>query len=184
MKPNYHPFSLPSMKIRSLTTLLAAGVLTLSACTSAPIESSSEALSSEAPSSEVEAVDTPPAETVAQETAVEAAENAAETTVIATGTFEGRSDHVVSGSVELVESGGRYFINLADDFSLDGAPDPKVGLGSDGYDPATKAGHLEFLTGASSYEVGAGIDVLAYNEVYIWCERFSVPLGLAQLQFQ
>ena len=102
-------------------------------------------------------------------------------TVLATGQFTGAGDHIVTGGVEVVEVEGNYFIQLADDFSLDNAPDPKVGLGRDGYDPETKAGELISLTGASTYQVPAGIDVEAYNEVHIWCERFSVPLGIATL---
>lgn len=103
---------------------------------------------------------------------------------VATGRFEGRSDHVVSGDVAIVESEGQYFVQLGDDFSLDDAPDPKVGLGQDGYDPKTKSGHLISFKGASSYEVPKNIDVKAYNEVYIWCEKFDVPLGVASIKFQ
>ena len=110
------------------------------------------------------------------------AEASAESNVIATGTFEGRSDHETSGKVSIVESDGKYSILLAEDFSLDGAPDPKVGLGKDGYDPSTKAGPLAALTGASAYDVPEGINIADYNEVYIWCEKFDVPLGVAKLE--
>ena len=66
--------------------------------------------------------------------------------------------------------------------SLDGAPDPRVGLGKDGqYDGNTDAGKLGNLTGAQSFTVPAGVDVSDFNEVYIWCEKFSVPLGVATL---
>ncbi|MEM9792879.1 MAG: DM13 domain-containing protein, partial [Pseudomonadota bacterium] len=36
-------------------------------------------------------------------------------------------------------------------------------------------------TGRSQYEIPSSIDVSAYNEVWIWCERFNVPLGVAKL---
>ena len=101
--------------------------------------------------------------------------------VLSTGTFEGRNEHVVTGGVEIVESGGKFVVNLGSDFSLDNAPDPKVGLGKDGYQKSTKAGALSAKTGASSYELPAGVDPADYNEVYIWCDKFDVPLGVAKL---
>ncbi|WP_432612907.1 DM13 domain-containing protein, partial [Litoreibacter halocynthiae] len=35
--------------------------------------------------------------------------------------------------------------------------------------------------GASTYKIPAGIDPDDYNEVWIWCEKFNVPLGVAKL---
>ncbi|MFK8184865.1 MAG: DM13 domain-containing protein [Phormidesmis sp.] len=112
---------------------------------------------------------------------IAASEDLAAGTIIATGTFEGKSDHITTGSVDIVERGGKYYIELGDDFSLDNAPDPKVGLGKNGYDPITQSGELRSLTGASTYELPDGLDISSYNEVYIWCEKFSVPLGVAVL---
>lgn len=164
---------------------LIGGIFVLSACNT-PSDTrgsaSPETAEPAAADTQVEQVETV---TIAPEASpTPSAEAPSTETVLATGTFEGRSDHVVTGGVDIVESDGRYLIKLAADFSLDNAPDPKVGLGNDGYDPATKAGHLKALTGASTYEVPAGINIQEYNEVYIWCERFGVPLGLAQVQRQ
>lgn len=118
----------------------------------------------------------------ASQTPVQTEPSTSEKKVIAKGTFEGKSDHETSGGVSIVESNGKYSIQLADDFSLDSAPDPKVGLGKDGYDPSTKAGHLTSLKGASAYELAEGTNIGDYNEVYIWCEKFDVPLGVAKLK--
>jgi hypothetical protein len=96
------------------------------------------------------------------------------------GTFTGASDHVTSGRVEVVVADGKATINLLDDFFFDGAPDPKVALGNNGYDASTLMGPLTSNTGASTYAVPDSIDVNAYNEVWIWCERFNVPLGVAK----
>lgn len=94
------------------------------------------------------------------------------------GTFSGLSNHVTSGTAEIAGNE----INLLDDFFFDGAPDPKVALGRDGvYDPATLMGPLTSNSGASSYTAPAGIDPADYNEVWIWCERFNVPLGVASV---
>ena len=93
------------------------------------------------------------------------------------GTFTGESDHVTSGGVEVTGN----TINLLDDFFFDGAPDPQVALGHDGYDASTLMGLLQSNTGAQSYEIPAGINADDYNEVWIWCVRFNVPLGVAHL---
>lgn len=99
-----------------------------------------------------------------------------------TGSFVGRSDHVTTGAVEVVETANGAEIRLGEDFSLDGAPDPVVGLGHDNsFDPNTIAGPLRSLTGAQTYTVPDGIDVNDYTVVYIWCEEFAVPLGSAAL---
>ncbi len=64
--------------------------------------------------------------------------SAQEMMTTASGTFEGRSNHVTSGSVKVIEEDGRTFVVLGDDFALDGGPDPRVAFGKDGeYDPAT-----------------------------------------------
>ena len=93
------------------------------------------------------------------------------------GTFRGASNHVTTGTAEV--AGNQ--VNLLADFTFDGAPDPKVALGRDGYDARTLMGRLKSNSGASSYTIPAGIDPAQYNEVWIWCERFNVPLGVAKL---
>ena len=94
------------------------------------------------------------------------------------GTFSGLSNHVTSGTAELNSDG----VQLLDDFFFDGAPDPKVALGKDGkYDPATLMGLLTSNSGSSQYALPAGINAADYNEVWIWCEQFNVPLGVASV---
>ena len=95
-----------------------------------------------------------------------------------TGKFSGRSNHVTTGKAELTSSR----VVLFSDFSLDGAPDARVGLGRNGkYDARTDLGALKNLRGKQSYRLRNGIDANAYNEVYIWCRKFNVPLGVAKL---
>ena len=93
------------------------------------------------------------------------------------GTFVGESNHVTTGTAEIAGD----TITLLDDFTFDGAPDPKVALGRDGYDASTLMGALKSNNGKQSYTVPAGINTADYNEVWIWCERFNVPLGVAKL---
>lgn len=103
--------------------------------------------------------------------------------VVASGTFKNASNHVTTGGVKVVKHYDKYMVILEDDFSLDGAPDPKVGFGKNGeYDGASKVAHLKNLNGRQVYAIPAGVDVSKYNEVYIWCEKFSVPLGVASIK--
>ena len=100
------------------------------------------------------------------------------------GTFTGASDHITTGGVKIIKTAnGGAVVILDSDFSLDGAPDPRVGFGKDGkYVAATDLGKLGNLTGVQVYIVPASVNVDDFNEVYIWCRKFSVPLGVASLK--
>ncbi len=100
---------------------------------------------------------------------------------VARGNFEGASGHVTSGGVTVEKTAEGYVVVLEDDFSFDGAPDPQLGLGRNGYDGSTRFGKLESNSGKQSYTLPAGIDASQYDEVWVWCEKFSVPLGVAKL---
>ena len=102
--------------------------------------------------------------------------------ITAAGTFEGRSNHETTGSVKVIEEGGRTFVELGADFSLDGGPDPHVAFGKDGvYNPDTLLGALLTLSGKQRYALPATMSSNDFNEVYIWCEVAGVPLGVASL---
>ena len=94
--------------------------------------------------------------------------------------FTKKNSYAVAGRVEIAKKGDGHVINLLDDFSFAGAPDPKIALGKNGYDKSTLMGLLKSNKGASSYEVPAGINPDDYNEVWIWCEKYNVPLAVAQ----
>ena len=71
---------------------------------------------------------------------------------------------------------------LAPDFSFDGAPDPKLGFGKNGYDASTQFSALRSNSGEQSYEIPASVDPEDYTEVWVWCEQYAVPLGVATLK--
>ena len=72
---------------------------------------------------------------------------------------------------------------LQGNFNFDGAPDPKVGFGTGGtYDRASQLAPLASNTGEQVYDVPAALDLTRYDEIYIWCEKYSVPLGVAPLK--
>lgn len=98
------------------------------------------------------------------------------------GEFSGRSDHVTSGNVTIQKTADGYQLVLAEDFFLDGAPDPVVALGNgETFDVANKIGKLKKKRGAQTYDLPATFTPGQFSEVYVWCERFSVPLGVASL---
>ena len=103
--------------------------------------------------------------------------------VIARGSFAGASGHATSGSVSIVRTEAGAMVVLEQDFNFDGAPDPKVGFGRDGaYDARTQLGPLSANSGRQSYPIPASVDLTKYNEIYIWCKKYAVPLGVAKLQ--
>jgi len=102
-------------------------------------------------------------------------------------------EHATSGTAQLVRlADGRYQLVLRDLSTSDG-PDLRVWL----TDQAVKAtqdgwhvfddgryvelGRLKGNRGTQVYEVPAGADVSQYRSVSIWCRRFSVSFGAAEL---
>ncbi|MEM7544769.1 MAG: DM13 domain-containing protein [Pseudomonadota bacterium] len=102
--------------------------------------------------------------------------------VTAKGTFRGENNHIVTGKAKVSNVDGHWVITLDENFSLDGAPDPKVALGNGQYVEGTILGELKSLTGKQSYVLPANLDIGDYNQVYIWCEKFTVSLGVADLE--
>lgn len=98
-------------------------------------------------------------------------------------TFTGKSDHITTGGVTITKNAdGTATVTLHEDFSLDGAPDPRVAFGKDGaYASEADLGVLQKLNGKQTYTVPASVNIDDYNEIYIWCLKFSVPLGVALL---
>ena len=113
-----------------------------------------------------------------QEAAIQMVEAKAE----ASGSFKGRSKHITSGDVSIVKTEAGYDLVLGDNFFLDGAPDPVIGFGnSDNYDAATTFTKLKKKTGHQTYSLPEGFTLSNYSQVFVWCEKFSVPLGVATL---
>lgn len=100
--------------------------------------------------------------------------------VASTGTFSGANDHITTGQVNVVKTDAGWSIVLGPEFSLDGAPDPSVGLGKNGQYQLHLA-PLESLTGEQTYLLPASLKLSDFNEVFIWCLEFDVSLGSAKL---
>ncbi len=106
----------------------------------------------------------------------------AEGHVLASGEFRGKSGHAASGGVSVVNTAKGVVVVLAPDFKFDGAPDPKLGFGKNGYVKSTQFSILKSNSGKQTYEIPATIDPADYTEVWVWCEKYSVPLGVATLK--
>jgi hypothetical protein len=103
--------------------------------------------------------------------------------IVKSGIFGGENGHETSGTVQIVQLDDGYAVRFDADFTHDGtAPDATVGLGNDGYDASTNLGPLTANEGMQTYALPAGFDPAAVNEVYVWCRKFSVSLGVATLK--
>jgi len=111
------------------------------------------------------------------------AQSTTDSATISQGSFTGRSEHVTSGEVSIVKTATGYDLILADNFFLDGAPDPVIGFGNnDKYDTSATFTKLEKKNGRQTYSLPEGFALNTYSQVFIWCGDFSVPLGIANLQ--
>ncbi|HEX6871421.1 MAG TPA: DM13 domain-containing protein [Micromonosporaceae bacterium] len=103
-------------------------------------------------------------------------------------------EHQTTGSVQLIRlADGRVQLALADLATSDG-PDLRVWLtdqpvldGRDGwhvFDDGryVEVGRLKANQGNQVYDVPAGTELTGLTSVTIWCKRFSVSFGAAELQ--
>ncbi len=104
------------------------------------------------------------------------------------GTFSGRKGYQASGTVKVKKKDGKTKVVLSDNFVFDptnkNPPDIKIGFGNgEQYAKGSKIHNkLTKKKGASTFVVPAGIDTDKYNEVYVYCEKFSVILAVAKLK--
>ena len=102
--------------------------------------------------------------------------------VLRIGSFKGAGSHKSAGQVQIVKDGDATKVVFGKDFKLDGAPDPKIAFGKNGYVRGTIFTMLKKLKGAQEYQIPAGTDLAKFNQVWLWCEKFDVPLGVANLK--
>ena len=98
------------------------------------------------------------------------------------GVLQGAGGHKASGHVEVLKDGAVTKVVLKEDFTLQDALAPRLAWGKDGYKRGTIFARLAKFKGAQEYTVPAGTDLSQYNEFWIWCEKFDVPLASAKLQ--
>jgi hypothetical protein len=102
--------------------------------------------------------------------------------VLGQGSFVGKSGHKTSGSVSIVKTDTGVEVRFGSTFKLDGAPGPWLGFGTNGkYDKSSEFTKLSGNSGAQVYKVPGKVNVSKYNEFYVWCRPYGVPLGVARL---
>ena len=123
-----------------------------------------------------------------QPTETEPATTQLEIIVEASGSFIDRSHPTEGSAVVLGDGSGQRFLRF-EDFRTDNGPDLNVYLSAAPTDaPAGQfdddfvdLGDLKGNVGSQNYEIPAGLDLDHYSTVAIWCVRFSVVFGVAEL---
>ncbi len=115
--------------------------------------------------------------------------NTEEAVPVATGSFTSRSRYTVTGtsSVYDLQDGSRVL--RLEDFESTNGPDLFVYLTAAGAAEAdadldedfVNLGALKGNVGNQNYEIPAEVDLDTYNTVVIWCRRFTVGFGAADL---
>ena len=106
------------------------------------------------------------------------------------GSFIDRSHPNVGTAVVLNDGSEQRFLRFEDDFATDNGPDLNVYLVADVTadgdagtfdDDFVDLGDLKGNIGAQNYEIPVDVDLDRYNTVVIWCVRFGVAFGAADL---
>ena len=99
------------------------------------------------------------------------------------GTFVDRA-HPTVGIAKVISDGNQRFLRL-EGFKTDNGPDLNVYLATGPADGSpgefVDLGNLKGNVGDQNYEIGDDVDLAAYTSVFIWCVRFSVAFGAAEL---
>ncbi|MEP5729234.1 MAG: DM13 domain-containing protein [Sulfitobacter sp.] len=103
-----------------------------------------------------------------------------------TGQLSGRQGYKVSGTISVKKDGDTTQVILNDDYLFDPSknpPDIKIGFGNgEKYAKGSKIhDNLTVKKGAATFTVPASIDTDKFNEIYIYCEKFTVILAAAKL---
>ncbi len=123
-----------------------------------------------------EAADVPPEEAPEEE-----APTTPEIVTVTTGSFVSNSRYTTVGTGLTITDGTQTFLRF-EGFETSNGPDLVVYLrNSDDPDDYIDLGRLSGNIGDQNYELPAGIDLDRYDFVDIWCDRFSVSFGNAQL---
>lgn len=103
-------------------------------------------------------------------------------------------EHATSGTVKLVELPDGQLVVRVEDLSTSNGPQLKVWItdapviaGFDGWGVFDDGRHLDLgdlkgNQGSANYPVPAGADLAGLTSVSIWCDRFNVSFGAAELR--
>ncbi|MEU3625838.1 electron transporter [Amycolatopsis coloradensis] len=115
-----------------------------------------------------------------------------EPSIVATGELISH-EHTTSGGVRILRAADGSLVLRLENLDTSNGPDLRVWLtdapvvpGKDGWfvfdDGAhVSAGKLKGNKGSQNYTLPAGTDLARYSSVTIWCDRFDVSFGAAEL---
>lgn len=103
--------------------------------------------------------------------------------IIYQGEFQGAdSFHKVNGKAIILSDENSSYLRL-ENFQSTNGPDLKVYLSENLSDDSyISLGELKGNIGSQNYVLSSDIDLKKYKNVLIWCERFSVLFGSAELK--
>ena len=139
----------------------------------------SEAVSGDADSGEADSGDADSGDAEADSSA----DSAPQIETVVEGQFIARS-HPGSGTAKVITDGSDQRFLRFEDFSTDNGPDLNVYLASSADDFGEEYIDLGDLTGnigSQNYELPPDVDLSVYDTVVIWCVRFGVGFGSAEL---
>lgn len=103
-----------------------------------------------------------------------------EIVTLASGAFSGTSRYTVEGEAVVLNDGSETRFLRFENFESSNGPDLNVYLrAADG--DFIDLGDLKGNIGDQNYEIPVGVDLSVYSEVQIWCVRFGVNFGSANL---
>lgn len=113
-----------------------------------------------------------------------------EIATLVSGSFVDRS-HPAVGTINVLGDGSEQrFLRFESDFATDNGPDLNVylsaGATADGDaglfdDDFVDLGDMKGNQGAQNYEIPTDVDLSVYDTVVIWCVRFGVAFGAADI---
>ena len=111
-----------------------------------------------------------------------------EISTLSTSMFEGRS-HPAVGTAVVLTDGNQTFLRFEDDFETDNGPDLNIYLSTapitadsgEFDDDFIDLGDMKGNIGAQNYEIDPSVDLSQYQTVVVWCVRFGVAFGAAEL---
>ncbi len=103
-----------------------------------------------------------------------------EIVTLASGSFLGLSNYEVTGDALVLNDGTEQRFLRFENFESSNGPDLKVYLRADSGE-FVSLGELKGNVGDQNYEISTDVDLDVFSTVEIWCERFSVGFGEAEL---
>jgi hypothetical protein len=102
--------------------------------------------------------------------------------VVVKGTFSSANNYTVSGTAEVVNDNNQKRL-VFKNFNSSNGPDLRVYLATTtGATTFINLGNLKSTNGQQVYDISGMPDFSQYKYAVIWCQRFSVLFGAAELK--